>query len=293
MHVFITGGTGFVGGIVVRRLVSEGHSVTGLARSKAAELRLHELGAAPLSGDLSDAELLREATAEADAAVHAAIDYGDPAFGLLDAVAVGAMLSGLERPARLLYLSSTLVYGDTAADAATEDREPAPLVQPFKLEGERAVVEAGGVALRPGLVYGSSGSALLDGMRDSARESGTVDVVGDGSNVWSTVHGQDLARLTQLVLERTPSGVVLNATAGDPVAIRDVAAAVAAGEGATIVSIAVADAAAAMGAFAEQLTRNLVADSSRARRELGWEPTMPGPVTEPRNGSSQAALEQS
>src|SRR6185312_15187345 len=223
-----------VGGIVVRHLVSEGHSVTGLARSEAAELRLHELGAAPLSGDLSDTELLREATAEADAAVHAAIDYGDPAFGLLDAVAVEAMLSGLERPARLLYLSSTLVYGDTAADAATEDREPAPLVQPFKLEGERAVVEAGGVALRPGLVYGSPGSALLDGMRDSARESGTVDVVGDGSNVWSTVHGQDLARLTQLVLERTTSGVVLNATAGDPVAIRDVAAAIAASENATI-----------------------------------------------------------
>lgn len=274
MRIFITGGSGFVGGALVRRLVAAGHGVIALSRSKATGERLRELGAEPWPGDLANADAVRGAAAAADAAVHAAIDYADPGFGELDRRAVQALLGA--RGARTVYMSSTLVYGHTGGEAATEARKPAPLVQPFKVDGERMVLAAGGTVVRPGLVYGYDGSGLLDGMSASARENGVVHYVGTGANRWSVVHADDLAELVCIGLERPIGAAVLNAAAGSAPSMREIAEAIAASEDATAASLAVGEAAAAMGDFADQLTRDLVVDASRARELLGWNSERPG-----------------
>ena len=90
MKVFVTGGTGYVGTVLVEHLVNAGHAVTGLARSVPGAEALTAAGATPLRGSLSDFDLLRAAAADADAVVHAAVDVSMTAQAQaaeLDAVA--------------------------------------------------------------------------------------------------------------------------------------------------------------------------------------------------------------
>ncbi|HET9142752.1 NAD-dependent epimerase/dehydratase family protein, partial [Actinophytocola sp.] len=69
---FVTGGSGFVGGALVRRLVADGHTVRALARGDASAARVTGLGAQPVRGDLSDVDSLAAACAGAELAFHAA-----------------------------------------------------------------------------------------------------------------------------------------------------------------------------------------------------------------------------
>ena len=52
---FVTGGSGFIGGRLLRRLVEGGTRVYALARSDASAEAVSELGAVPVRGDLADA----------------------------------------------------------------------------------------------------------------------------------------------------------------------------------------------------------------------------------------------
>jgi len=56
--VFLTGGTGFVGGALLTRLVGDGHEVRALARSAKGAEMVRSLGAEPVAGDLFDHDVL-------------------------------------------------------------------------------------------------------------------------------------------------------------------------------------------------------------------------------------------
>ena len=51
---FVTGGSGFIGAALVRRLVAEGCSVKALARSDRSAASVEAIGAEPVRGDLAD-----------------------------------------------------------------------------------------------------------------------------------------------------------------------------------------------------------------------------------------------
>lgn len=70
--VFLTGGSGLVGGHLLKRLVASGKSVTALVRSEAAEGTVVGLGAIPARADLLDAESLTRAMAGAATVFHVA-----------------------------------------------------------------------------------------------------------------------------------------------------------------------------------------------------------------------------
>jgi uncharacterized protein YbjT (DUF2867 family) len=53
MRVLVLGGTGSIGGPVVRELIRRGHDVVALARSAASAQKLADLGAATIAGDIS------------------------------------------------------------------------------------------------------------------------------------------------------------------------------------------------------------------------------------------------
>jgi len=73
--VLVTGGTGFVGSHVVRRLCKEGFSVRVLARPSSPLLLLDSLPVEVAIGDLLDADSLRKAVAGCEAVFHVAADY--------------------------------------------------------------------------------------------------------------------------------------------------------------------------------------------------------------------------
>jgi nucleoside-diphosphate-sugar epimerase len=74
---FVTGGSGFIGGNLVRRLVGEGHAVRALARSDAAAKKVAALGAEPVRGDLADPAALSAAADAATVAFHLAAHLGE------------------------------------------------------------------------------------------------------------------------------------------------------------------------------------------------------------------------
>ena len=61
MRLLVVGGSGFLGGYVLREAVRQGHQVLALARSPAAARSVEGNGAHPLAGDLDDARRLDEA----------------------------------------------------------------------------------------------------------------------------------------------------------------------------------------------------------------------------------------
>ena len=72
MKVFVTGATGVLGRPVSRMLVDTGHTVRALARSSSNEVRLREIGAEPVRGNLFDPSSLRDVIGDCEAILHLA-----------------------------------------------------------------------------------------------------------------------------------------------------------------------------------------------------------------------------
>jgi dihydroflavonol-4-reductase len=72
MTAFVTGGSGFVGGAVIRALVAAREPVRALARSRAASEVVSGLGAEPIEGDLTDRSALAVTMRGCDVMFHVA-----------------------------------------------------------------------------------------------------------------------------------------------------------------------------------------------------------------------------
>ena len=59
---FVTGGSGFIGGSLIRRLIKDGSTVCALARSDESERAVADLGAEPVRGELGDTDSIVPAT---------------------------------------------------------------------------------------------------------------------------------------------------------------------------------------------------------------------------------------
>jgi nucleoside-diphosphate-sugar epimerase len=276
-----------VGSAIASRLVQEGHSVTGLARSDETGRRLTELGVEPRHGSLADAGVLRSAAREADLIVHAAVVATDPEFAALDEAALSALLEG---PGRLIYTSTTLVFSDTGPDPVQEDAVPSqpPLLQPYKLRGEQRVLGAGGTVVRLGICYGRNGNGLLTSFLAAARTQGQAPYVGSGEARWSAVHVDNAVDLVaRATNSKNAAGLLVHGVEAEAVTWRAITEAIARNAGGVpVVSLPVEQAAAAgLGPMAQQLTQNLWVVPTRAREHFDWHPTSKGILHELEYGS--------
>lgn len=173
MKVFVTGGTGFIGGTVVRRLRERGDDVVGLVRNPEKAGKLIELGAELVNGDLGDAEAMRNGMAGCDAVIHAAAMYevGIPAKqhpAMWEANVAGTeqvMKAALDAGiAKSVHVSTCGVFGNTHRKVVDETydhpgKEFTSYYEETKLESHRVVrrmIEDGlpAVIAMPGGVYG-------------------------------------------------------------------------------------------------------------------------------------------
>ena len=74
MRIYLTGGTGYIGRALVRRLVEAGHEVRALVRTTSNVEPLKQLGVATFVGDLQGRASMREGMSGADWVIHAAAD---------------------------------------------------------------------------------------------------------------------------------------------------------------------------------------------------------------------------
>jgi nucleoside-diphosphate-sugar epimerase len=291
MKIFMTGATGYIGSVIVEKLLAGGHQVTALARSDESAQALAQEGVAIVRGSLDDTSILIASARAADGVIHNAFDMstGDfAASNAIDASAVDALIAGLRGSGKpLVYTSGTGVLGDTGTAIYDENMPIAPSPFPAvralqaRIDIEQAVLNAQGlrgVVLRPPNVYGrGDGHAVFWMIRGAAKKLGAVPYGAEaGDNLWSFVHVEDLADLFVLALEKAPAGELFHAGAQAGLRTADIAAALSRGIGLDGKTVALdRDAlveAIGFPPMADYWSSNSQSSGDKARRVLGWDP---------------------
>ena len=235
MKVLVTGGGGFLGGAVVRRLRGRGWSVRSFTRT--AYPWLDELGVEQVLGDLADPDAVARAVAGTDVVVHIAAKagvWGRPADFHATNVAGTANVLDACRAAgvrRLVYTSTpSVVHGGDDLEGADESVPyPTHYDAPYpatKAEAERAVLAANGpdlatVALRPHLIWGPGDPHLIPRVLARARAGklrriGTRPVKVDVTYVDNAADAHVLAA-EKLDVGAPPAGKAYFVSNGEPV----------------------------------------------------------------------------
>jgi nucleoside-diphosphate-sugar epimerase len=178
-NIFVTGGAGYVGAVLVPRLLDEGCRVTVLDLMIYGE---HVLASHPrlsiIKGDIRDRTVLRSALPGHDAVIHLACISNDPSFELNPELGKSINLDAF-RPLvessrdagirRFIYASSSSVYGVKEERDVHEGMTLEPLTDysRFKADCEQILTELQtpeftGVTIRPATVCGYSPRQRLD-----------------------------------------------------------------------------------------------------------------------------------
>lgn len=223
MKVLVTGGGGFIGTWIARRLLAEGHAVRAFDRAARPELLQRVCGAEGAKVEWARGDIARPADVDAALAGCRSVIHlaglltpecrSDPLLGLQVNVAGTVNVFEAARRAglrRVVYSSSAGVYGPEDGDR----RDPATLYGVYKLacEGVARVYWAehgiASVGFRPYIVYGpgreggaSAGPSLA--CRAAARgEAYTIPYTG----VAGMVHVEDVADAFVRALHQPPEG---------------------------------------------------------------------------------------
>jgi nucleoside-diphosphate-sugar epimerase len=221
---FVTGGSGFVGGRLIKRLVEDGWAVRALARSTSAKSAVEAAGAVAIEGNLTDGPALRSGMAGCEVVFHVAAlfklwgdrkDFDDVNVGgtraLLDAA------TSVVKVRRVVYVSAAaVVMGDpepmvgVGETAAIQEREFAPY-SASKANAERMLRAANRrrpgfetIAIRPPMIWGR-GMPTLDHMVETVK-AGQWQWVEKGAQAMSTCHVENLVSALILAADHGNGG---------------------------------------------------------------------------------------
>jgi len=224
-NVMVTGGAGYVGAVLVPKLLAAGHAVTVLDLYLYGDDVLKDVQGHPklreIKGDLRDADTVKTALNGCDAVIHLACISNDPSYDLdpdlgrsinhdcFRPLVRAAKAAGVKR---FIYASSSSVYGVKDDPEVTEDLELEPLTDYSKfkalceveLEEER---EPGFVTcvVRPATVCGYSPRQRMDVivniLTNFAVNRGAIRVFG-GDQKRPNIHIEDMTDLYLFLLQK-------------------------------------------------------------------------------------------
>ncbi len=218
-NILVTGGGGFLGHAIVQQLLDKGHRVVSFSRCTHPDL--DTLDVPQLSGDIADADAVKDAVRGMDAVFHVAAKAG--VWGALEdyhrpnVIGTRNVISACRssRVPMLIYTSSPSVVFDGGDMQGVDESVPYPAHYhaPYpqtKAMAEQAVLAAADdtlktVALRPHLIWGPQDNHLVP--RIIARAD-SLRRVGGGENRVDTIYVDNAARahvLAMAALEKNPA----------------------------------------------------------------------------------------
>ena len=222
-HVLVTGGAGYVGAVLVPKMVALGYKVTVLDLFMYGEDVLKSSRGPNLrevKGDIRDIEAVKQAVKGCDAVIHLACISNDPSFELnpdlgrsinLDAFVPLVRAAKEAKAKRFIYASSSSVYGIKDGVEVTEDLSLEPLTDYSKFKADCEVLlekeRTPGftcVTIRPATVCGYSPRQRLDVvvniLTNLGVHKGEVSVFG-GSQLRPNIHIEDMTDAYLLLLQ--------------------------------------------------------------------------------------------
>jgi len=279
MRLFLTGATGYVGSVLLARLLADAHYVEALVRPAAGRVLPTHPRLSWLQANLRDGARVAEAARRSDGTIHTAAEHAG-AQREADDAATDGLLEGLRGSGKpLISTSATVVYGDTGLSPRGEAGDiaaPHPL-RVWRIANDERIAGGGygirGCVIRPPNIFGAGGGPIARRIA-AAAAAGFAQYVGEGETLWSTVHVFDLADLFLAMLSDERAHGIYNAASDEVLSRRELAEGIALtlGPGATARAITLEEGRAIWGFLADLGMINQVISAARARNELGWMP---------------------
>jgi UDP-glucose 4-epimerase len=297
--VLVTGGAGFFGDVLKRRLLAEGLDCVSLDLQP--DPMVHPR-LTSVQGDIRDDELVGGLFTEhrfdgvfhcAAMLAHAVKDEEFLWSSNVEGTAVLARHSAARQVPKFVFISSNCLWGESFHRPVTEDDEPRPveIYGRSKWEAEKVLArhrdDFEAVILRSPTIVDAGRLGLLTILFDFIREGRRVWVVGQGDNRYQFIYAPDLAEACLLALRSDASGC-FNIGSDDVKTLAEVYRYVIAqaGTGARVASLPKAPTLAAMrlaGALKlsplgpyhwRMIAEDFIFDTSKLKAELGWRPTL-------------------
>jgi nucleoside-diphosphate-sugar epimerase len=224
VRVFVTGGTGFIGGHVVRKLRERGDDVVCLVRSREKGQELVALGCEIVEGDLADLAAIQSGMQGADAVIHGAAVYevGIPKSqhqAMYDANVLGTervLRAALDaRIPKVVYISTVGAFGNTHGQVVDEDyQHPGAEFTSYYEETKyqahqvaKKLIDEGlpCVIVQPGGVYGPDDHSAL-GAQINQFLAGRLPLLPFPDLGMNMVHVEDVADGVLLALDKGAIG---------------------------------------------------------------------------------------
>jgi nucleoside-diphosphate-sugar epimerase len=289
MKVFVTGGSGFVGSVLIPELLSHGHTVLALARSDASaeKLKAFDPSIEIQIGNLEDHDALRAGATAADAVIHLAFIHDFTMYDKSQEIDREAQLAMLEaiKGTNKTYIntSGTLGVVSKTEGVAANEEDGAPddafsgrmgtekVVRDYAAKGIRSMT----IRLSPSVHGEGDKGGFATWLCRVAKETGESGYLGDGHQHWSAVHRLDAAKLYRLALEKGEAGKMYHGIAEPGVSVKEIAEVIGKTLGLPVVSLTAEEAAKRYQFLSMVMGLDRPVSGEWTKKTLGWEPTQP------------------